>query len=175
MAKKAKEERPIWGKLVKCVDPDTGEQFAAWRAYGGPDAEAMRERGYKLGDELSAEFRADRNLKNFRQAHALAAFVRDNTDRWNPDADSHAVLKDIQRDADIECDHQTQELDLGAMGKHQIDIRIPRSLAFSTMKQDVWRDVFKRFKDYCIRAYFPGWGKDEIAQFEDILRGNMPP
>lgn len=173
MAKR--EERPIWGRLVRCADPDTGEVFVAWRAYAGEDAGEMRRRGYKLGDELSTEFRTDRNLKNFRQAHALAKFVRDNTDRWHPDADAHAVLKDIQRDADIECDHQTQELDLGSMGKHKLDIRVPRSLSFSTMPQDVWRDVFSRFKNYCIKAYFPGWGQEEIAQFEDILRGNMPP
>src|SRR5690606_39831457 len=69
-----------------------------------------------------------------------------------------SALKLIQRDADIECDHQMQDLDLGAYGKHKIDVRVPRSLQFSTMSQEVWRDVFKRFKDYCIRTYFPDWG-----------------
>lgn len=175
MAKAKPEERPIWGRLVKCCDPDTGEVFVAWRAYPGPDADEMRRRGYKLGEELSTEFRSDRNLKNFRQAHALAGFVRDNVDHFNPEIDNHAALKLIQRDADIECDHQQQDLDLGAYGKHKIDVRVPRSLQFSTMSQEVWRDVFKRFKDYCIRTYFPDWGEEEIAEFEAILRGNLPP
>lgn len=173
MAKKAApEERPIWGSLVKCVDPDTGEMFVAWRAFPGADADEMRRRGYKVGDELSTEFRTDRSLKNFRQAHALAGFVRDHVDSFDPHIDNHAALKQIQRDADIECDHQTQVLDLGPMGKHDLDIRTPRSLQFSTMSNEVWRDVFGRFKTYCIETYFHGWGEEEIAQFEAILRGN---
>ena len=174
MAKKqAPEERPIWGSLVKCVDPDTGEMFVAWRAYPGEDAAEMKRRGYRVGDELSTEFRTDRNLLNFRQAHALAGFVRDHVDSYDPHMDNHAALKQLQRDADIECDHQQQELDLGPMGKHMLDIRTPRSLQFSTMPQEVWKDVFKRLKTYVMEEYFGSWGPNEIAQFEDILRGNQ--
>jgi hypothetical protein len=174
-SRKGPEERPIWGKLVRCIDKSTGEEFIGWRAYAGEDAQEMRRRGYREGDELSTEFRTDRNLKNFRQAHALAGFVRDNHDSFDPNMDNHAALKQIQRDADIECDHQQMEIDLGSFGKHMMDVRTPRSLSFSTMPDEMWRRVFKRFKDYCIAEYFPAWGPDEIAQFEEILRGNLPP
>lgn len=168
-------DKPIWGRLVRCVDKATGEEFMGWRAYAGDDALAMRELGLAEGQESSAEFSLKRNLKNFRQAHKLAEFVRDNADVFPINMDSHSVLKAIQRDANIECDDRITEIDLGTLGKHKIIIREPKSLNFSTMKQEVWRKVFARFRDYCMETFFPDFDQAQVAEFEKILKGNLPP
>lgn len=173
--KNAKDERPVWGRFVKVVCPDTGEEFCAWRALDEIEGAKLREQGFRLGVEATAYFAVDRNLKNFRQAHALAKFVRDNTEAFPADMDSHMVLKRLQVDADIECDLVDEQAYIEGLGWIPIKRRKPRSLAFESMTQTVWREVFQRLKDYCIHTYFPGWGPDEMAQFEDILRGNMPP
>lgn len=173
--KGGRDRRPVWGSFVRAVDPATGEEFCAWRALDQGEGAKLREQGFRPGAEATAYFEVDRNLKNFKQAHALAAFVRDNTEAFPADMDSHTVLKRIQVDADIECDLVDEQAYIEGLGWIQIKRRVPRSLAFESMAQAVWREVFKRFKDYCIRTYFHGWGPEEIAQFEDILRGNMPP
>lgn len=172
---KAPEEAPIWGRLVRAVDPETGEEFVGWRAYQGFDADEMRRRGYRVGQELSTEFRMDRNLKNYRQAHALAQFVRDNTEAFPADLDTHAVLKRIQVEGDIECDLVEEDAKIEGLGWIQLKRKVPRSFRFSEMPQEIWRRAFTRLKDYCIQRWFPDWGPDEIAQFEEILRGNQPP
>lgn len=168
-------DRPVWGAFHLLVDPATGEEVCAWRALDKAEADKLREQGARPGHEVAAYFKPDRNLKNFRQAHALAAFVRDNTERFRPDMDSHEVLKRIQVEADIECDLIDEQAFIDGLGWVQLKRRSPRSLAFESMSQPVWRELYKRFKDYCIETYFPGWGPEEIAQFEDILRGNSPP
>lgn len=173
ITKKPRRDAPVWGRIVRCIDPVTRESFLAWRALPGDDATEMRQRGYREGDEISAEFRADRNIKNFRQAHALAQFVLDNTEAFPPGVDSHEAIKRIQRDADIECDEQTITIDLGTFGKHEASIRVPRSLSFSTMDQEVWRTVYKALKDHIVRTYFADWNAAQIAEFDDILRGNQ--
>ena len=173
--KGGRDERPVWGRFVKAVDVDTGEVFAAWRALDSGEAEKLREAGFTVGTEVTAQFDTGRNLLNFRQAHALAKFVRDNTEAFDPDLDSHAVLKRIQVDADIECDMADEEVFVEGLGWIPLKRRVPRSLAFDRMTQTVWREVFTRFKNYCITTYFPDWGRDEIHQFEEILRGNSPP
>lgn len=173
--KGGKDEHLIWGSIEVLVDPRTGEEVAAWRALNPVEASFMREAGYKVGDILSAEFHTDRNLNNFRQAHALAKFVRDNTEEFPPEMPSHEVLKRIQTEADIECDMVEEQAYIEGLGWVPLKRRKPRSLAFGAMKQEVWRSVFKRFKDYCISKYFPTWEQPEIAEFESILRGNLPP
>lgn len=175
ITKAEKRDAPVWGRLVECIDPRTHERFVAWRAFNGDDADEMRARGYRIGDELSAEFRADRSLNNFRQAHALAKFVRDNTDDFPPDMDTHEVLKRLQKSGDIECDEEPISIDLGQFGRHEGTVRVARSLAFSMMTQEVWCTVFKRLRDHMIQTYFPEWTELDIAEFEDILRGNQPP
>lgn len=173
--KGGRDERPIWGSFVMLADPGTGEEVCAWRALDPEEAQKLRGQGMRPGLEVAAYFQPNRNLKNFRQAHALAAFVRDNTEAFPADMDSHQVLKRIQVDADIECEMRDEQAYIEGLGWIQIKRRDPRSLAFESMSQQVWREVFKRFKDYCIHTYFPDWGPEEIAQFEDILRGNQPP
>lgn len=173
--KGARDERPVWGSFVMMIDPATGEEVCAWRALDRGEARRLYEQGLRPDMEVTAYFHTNRNLKNFRQAHALAEFVRDNTEAFPADMDNHTVLKRIQVEADIECDLVDEQAYIEGLGWIPIKRRVPRSLAFESMAQQVWREVFTRFKDYCIRTYFPGWGAEEIAQFEDILRGNMPP
>lgn len=173
--KNAKDERPVWGHFALLVDPGTGEEVCAWRALDQIEAQRLRDQGMRPNVEVAAYFQPNRNLNNFRQAHALAKFVRDNTEKFPADMDSHAVLKRIQIEADIECDLVDEQAYIEGLGWIPIKRRVARSLAFESMAQAVWREVFKRFKDYCIHTYFPGWGQEEISMFEDILRGNLPP
>lgn len=172
--KGGKDERPVWGRWTVLYN-EAGEKRVAWVALDQKEATKLREAGYAPGQEVQAIFDTQRNLLNFRQAHALAEFVRDNTEEFPDGLDSHQVLKRIQVMADIECDLLDEEAYIEGLGWIPLKRKVPRTLAFDRMGQDVWRMLFKRFKDYCITTYFPGWGADEIAQFEDILRGNQPP
>ena len=173
--KHGKDERPVWGRFVKAIDPDTGELFAAFRLADEQEAKRAKEQGLRVGGDYKAVFTQERNLANFRQAHALADFVRDNTEAFPEGMDSHTVLKRIQVEADIECYLHEEQAYVEGLGWLPLKRRVAKSLAFDEMAQPVWREVFKRFKDYCIKTYFPTWGQAEIAEFESILRGNLPP
>lgn len=172
--KGGKDERPFWG-VWTVMQTASGERRVVWMALDQHEAMRLREAGYLPGQEVQAQFDEERNLLNFRQAHALAKFVRDNTDAFPESLDSHRVLKRIQVEADIEVDLLDDEVYVEGLGWLPLKRKEPRSLAFDRMSQETWRAVFKRFKDYCIFKYFPTWGPVEIAQFEDVLRGNSPP
>lgn len=179
------EDRTVWMRWVRAVDPETGKPFMALRALPGDDADEVRERGYAEGQVVSAELRSNRNLLNFRQAHALAKFVRDNTEAFPEDMDSHDVLKRLQLDGDIECEEVEEQvdlgvLDLGELGKVELGVRSkrvrkPRSLAFGKMTQEVWKDVYGRLERYMVSNYFPDWTAKEKAEFDRIVQGNQPP
>lgn len=170
---KGPEEILYWGSFQPAT-LDTGERRLVFVANAGADANNMKEAGYRSGQEVAAMFKQDRNLKNYRQAHALAKFVGDNTDEF-PGLNSHQILKEIQRRMRLECDSYEVEMDFEGLGVHVVTVYEPRSLNFARMSDEMWRPFYKAFIDYCCRTWFRDWDDLSIEEWEEIMRGNQPP
>ena len=63
-------------------------------------------------------------------------------------------------------------LDLGTLGRHEIERAVPRSLAFDEMEEDEFRTFFEGMVDY-IAEHFAGVMLDEVrAEFWQMVEGN---
>lgn len=168
-----KDKRPVWLRLEHLVRPETGESVLAFVADSAMDACALKERGYRRGDLVTAELFKDRNPKFYRLAHAMAKFVRDNTDDF-ADSTVHDTLKKLQLRADVECEEREIVMNLGSFGEHKALAKVPRSLNFMDMDDGDFRPVFEAIRDYVARVYYPDWTDLTIEEMEAILRGNQP-
>ena len=92
--------------------------------------QALRNRGYKVGDELSCELRQSRNPGFHNLAHALGQMLLDNLDAFEG-LDAHKVLKRLQWESGVGC----EEMGCNVPNVGMMIIRIPMSLSFDAMDQ----------------------------------------
>lgn len=125
--------------------------------------EALRKRRYSLGQLVSAELKAARNPQFFRKVHALATCVIENIEdfgHYSAHADEHEVLKRLQIEADLACDHI--RIDGGFV------CRIPRSLSFESMEEPEFADFYTKLCSYLAVKYWPDLDEaaiERMAQF----------
>lgn len=128
-------------------------------------AERLRMRGYHIGDELSAELRKARNPKFNRMVHQLGQLLIQNVEAFAHYTDAHAVLKRLQIEADIACDHVAILVpDLG-----MVEQRIPLSLSFETMDEAQFQQVHKAFCDYIARTYWPDLRPEQVEEMAGLM------
>ena len=104
----------------------------------------------------AGELRCPRNPKFHRLAHAIGGLVADNLDEFDG-MDGHAVLKRLQIESGIGCDEMAVML-----GKRPTIYRIPRSLSFSSMGEDEFKDLMRGLCAHLCKAYWPGTDVDEV-------------
>ena len=164
-AKRAR--RPIYGEWTRVVIPETGEERLAFLASHPIDRKLLRERGWRRGIECRAEFKASRNVRFHRLAHAVGQLLVDNVEEFQGHT-SHDALKEVQRRAGICCD--SMEIDLGTLGK--VTAQVARSLAFDEMDEDEFRQFFDGVIAY-IGDHFAGVMLEEVrAEFWLMVNGN---
>ena len=114
----------------------------------------------------AGELRCPRNPKFHRLAHAIGSLAADNLDTFTG-MDGHQVLKRLQLESGTACD----EMAIKA-GGHMFLHRIPRSLSFSSMAQDEFRDVMYALCSYLVREYWPQTTVDEVVQMAEQWERN---
>lgn len=125
----------------------------------------LKEKGFHVGDQLSAELRKARNPKFHRLVHALGQALIANTDDFASYTDAHAVLKRLQIEANVGCDVTL----IKAPGIGMLEHRTPHSIAFENMDEGEFQLIWKGLCDYVIKSY---WSDMEVHQIE-ALEGLM--
>jgi hypothetical protein len=104
----------------------------------------------------AGELRCPRNPGFHRLAHAIGGLAADNLDEFEG-MDGHAVLKRLQIESGIGCDEMAV-----MMNKRPTIYRVPRSLSFSSMGQDEFKDVMTGLCAHLCKAYWPETDVDEV-------------
>ena len=68
-------------------------------------AQRLRAKGFRVGDIVFGDLKKPRNPRFWNLAHRFATLLMENIDQFSRMEDAHAVLKRIQFEADIGCEH----------------------------------------------------------------------
>ncbi|MCF6327568.1 MAG: DUF1367 family protein [Devosiaceae bacterium] len=124
----------------------------------------LREKGYRVGDVLIAALTKPRNPKFHRLAHRFGTLVASNIDEF-AGIDAHSVLKRIQYEANIECDHM--EVKVPEVGF--VEVRTPRSLSFGSMDEGSFKQTFRGLARYIAENYWPELTEEQIAEMASSM------
>lgn len=124
----------------------------------------IRNRGYKVGDLVFADLAKPRNPRFFRLAHAFGKLCAENIDAFEG-MSAHKVLKRIQIEGDIACN--TMKVTIPIYG--EIDYREPQSLAFESMDEGRFTEVFKAMCEYVCRTYWPDCTPEQVASMAETM------
>jgi hypothetical protein len=125
----------------------------------------LRDRGLKVGDIVAVSFTKPRNPEFWRMAHQLGTLCVENIDDFHG-IDSHAALKKLQFDGNIECEESMTVIpEYGMEIKH----RKPKSLAFESMDQTVFYQVMRQMSAFIVKKYWPNLTEDQVLKMIDCL------
>lgn len=155
------------------------------------DRRMMRERGYRVGDDLRAALSKPRILGQHRKAHLLGALVVAQVDGFEG-MDSHAALKRLQRESGICC--EAQEIDaspviaailaaaeslLGAAAARMlgavlpeirtITVSVPQSLAFDRMDESEFQSLYSGLCRHVADKYWQGLSPEKIDEMAELM------
>jgi hypothetical protein len=117
----------------------------------------LRSKGYRAGDLVFVEITKPRNPLFHRLVHRFGTLVANNTDAF-AGLNAHQVLKRIQIEGDIGCDHTA----LNFPGVGPVIYRVPRSLAFESMDDGEFSEIYRAFARYVSDTYWPSLTPEEI-------------
>lgn len=119
----------------------------------------LRERGYKIGDLVSADIRKARNPKFHRMVHVLGKLLVENLESFEG-LDAHRALKRLQWEGNIACD----EMQVNMPNIGMVSVRIPGSLSFENMDEGEFQEVYKRFCETVRKTYWPQLDEGAIEE-----------
>lgn len=165
MAKPAKPKpMPVYLVLRRLVDPATGKEVAAFVAASDADRSMLRERDYKLNSKIRADLKQPRNDRFNRLCHGLGKILAQNIDRFTG-KQSHDAIKALQMESGVYCDQD--QFDIPGFG--QITRKVPRSLSYDSMGEEVFQDFWRQCCAYLVATDWPSLTEDrltEMAEFE---------
>lgn len=126
-------------------------------------AAQLRDKGYRVGDVLSAELTKPRNPGFHRLAHQLGSLLAENLDAFEG-VSAHTVLKRLQIEGNIACD----EIALVFPGIGPCVQRIPQSLSFASMDESTFRQTIAAMCRYVARHYWPTCSPEEIERMASV-------
>lgn len=121
--------------------------------------EQLRKMGLQIGDVVMVEVRKSRNPAFHRFAHALGEMLSENIDVFLG-MDSHSVIKQIQREARIECEVMTVDL----AGEAIAEIVRPKSIAYDSLDETEFRELVKRLCDHVAAKYMGGMQPESVEE-----------
>ncbi|MES0445043.1 MAG: hypothetical protein ABUJ92_00720 [Desulfobacterales bacterium] len=124
----------------------------------------LKERGYKIGDMVFADFSKPRNPGFHRLVHALGKLCSENLDAFEG-VEAHKVLKRLQVEGNIECD----EVALNFPGVGPCVYRIPRSLSYESMSQDQFKLAYMGFCRHIAKVYYPTLTADQVDEMAELM------
>lgn len=127
-------------------------------------ARRLREKGYKVGDVLSAELSKPRNPKFHRMAHAFGELVAENIEGFEG-MGQHQVLKRLQLEAGVGCD----EILLNVPKVGMVPYRVPQSLSFASMDEAQFKRVYRGLTQHVSDTYWPDLSPEEIEAMAELM------
>ena len=129
-----------------------------------PAREALRARGFKVGDVLLADLAKPRNAGFHRLAHAIGRLVTENVQDF-AGQDAHAALKRLQAESGLACD--VQSLNLPGFG--QCMVTIPRSISFDAMDEGEFRQLVQGLCRFIAQKYWASCTPEEIERMAQAM------
>lgn len=123
-------------------------------------AARMREKGYHIGDLLTATLTKPRNPKFHRLAHQLGVLIEKNIESFSG-MDPHKVLKRLQIEGNVACD----EVGIFVPGMGMMLQRIPQSLSFANLEEGAFKVVMRGLSRHVAATY---WKDLKPEQIEDM-------
>jgi hypothetical protein len=188
--RKRKDPRHIMLRVERAT-LETGEIVGALVPRFATDRRLMRERGYKVGDELRAEVTKPRILGQHRKAHLLGQLVVAQVEGFEQ-LDCHAAIKRLQRESSICC--EVEQIDAGPVVEailkaaeallgeaatrmlravlpeiKAIDVQVPQSLAFDRMPQDQFEQFYRGICAHLCVRYWPQCTPEQVEQMAELF------
>lgn len=129
-------------------------------------ADRLRERGYRVGDVVFAEFRKPRNARFWGLAHVFGQMLVDNVEQF-AGMDPHRVLKRLQVEANVGCD----EMAIYVPGVGKCLHLTPRSLSFESMDEGEFKEVMRGFSRHVAATYWPTLTPEQIEEMAGVMVG----
>jgi hypothetical protein len=126
----------------------------------------LRERGYHLGDLLSAELTKPRNPKFNRLVHRIGQLVTANIDAFSG-LDAHKAIKRLQIEGKVACD----EIGISIAGYGMMMQLIPRSLSNESMDEGEYQQAARGICRTIAERYWPSLTEDAIAEMAESFVG----
>lgn len=190
VAKPRRERRHIMFR----VEPATlrnGIKCAVLVARFATDRRLMKERGYRVGDELRAELSKPRILGQHRKAHLIGQLCVEQLEGFERE-NSHSAIKRLQRESGICCELQAidaspvveailaaaQSLLGAAVTKmlravlpeiKTIEVSVPQSLAFDRMEQDHFELFYRGICAHLCAEYWKDCQPDQIERMAELF------
>lgn len=127
-------------------------------------AERLRERGYKIGDEVAVTISKSRTAWFNRQAHKLGQLCVTNIEELSG-YEAHGALKRLQIESGVAC----EETAIKAPGFGMLMHRVPRSLSFDEMDEGEFRQAILGLCRYIAKTYWPSMTEDQIYQMAEVM------
>ena len=148
-----KRERLMFRVAKGCLVPADGYTL-----------ECLRERGYRVGDVLSADLAKPRSPGFWALAHKLGQLCADNIERFHG-MDAHRVLKALQLETEVACEIVTTEVEgFGVLRSIK-----PQSMSFENMDQGAFFGVMKTFCGHVSAKYWPQLSGKQIADMSGCM------
>lgn len=187
---KKREPRHIYFRLVK-ARLEGGEIVGAMVPCHATDQRLLRERNYRIGDQLRCEITKPRILGQHRKAHILGQMCIAHLDGFEG-LGSHDAIKRLQRESGVCCELEAinavpvVEAILSAAQKllggpaaamlravlpeiKTIDVTVPRSLAFDRMEQGTFEIFYRGICAHICERYWPGKTPEEIEEMAELM------
>jgi hypothetical protein len=127
-------------------------------------SEKLRDRKYSIGDIVAVTITKPRNPGFWRLAHQLGTLVAENIEGFDG-MQSHKVLKRLQREAMIECD----EFVFNVPGCGMVTQYIPRTLAFESMSDEVFHEVYEQMCKWIVKTYWPSETTEGVMAMAEMM------
>jgi len=164
---KPRPRKPVYFRVRRVIDAETGEQIGALVPLTKWDARAMRDRKMHINVELRAELKQRRNVKFHRLSHALGALVVDQHEAF-AGLSAHDALKRLQAESGAACETVAYDLPngLGTLTRSE-----PRSLAFDEMDEGEFQQVMQTIVAHIRAKYWPDMTEETIAEMVEMYDG----
>ena len=122
----------------------------------------LRDRKYAMGDVVSITISKCRNPGFHRLVHRIGGMCAANIDAFSG-MDAHQVLKRLQIEADIGCEH----IMLKIPGLGAVEQRIPQSLSFDSMDEGEFKGIARAFCRHIADQYWPDMTAEQVEQMAE--------
>lgn len=169
----------------------SGVRCAVLVARFATDRRLLKERGYRVGDELRAELSKPRILGQHRKTHLIGQLCVEQLEGFERE-NSHSAIKRLQRESGVCCELQAIDASpvveailaaaqtlLGAAVTKMlravlpeiktIEVSVPQSLAFDRMEQGEFEQFYRGLCSYVCAEYWPHLTADEVAAMAELM------
>lgn len=128
------------------------------------DLEKLRARKYRMGDIVFADLRKPRSPGFHRLVHQFGVMLVENVEAFET-MQAHQVLKRLQIEGDIACDYMA----IVMPGVGPVHYRMPKSLAYESMDEGEFQQVYKAFASHVAKQYMQTLTPEQVEELVEIM------